>query len=130
MAARTPSNQLKECPAMNELAKRLAQLSSAEEFLDFFALSYEESVVHVNRLHILKRFYQYLRRDTEIASMSDEAVLYARYRSLLANAYDDFVKSTPAQEKVFKVFQDTDGQQSVSLDSLRSTLPTGVRSAA
>ncbi len=115
---------------MNELAKRLAQLSSAEEFLDFFALSYEESVVHVNRLHILKRFYQYLRRDTEIASMSDEAVLYARYRSLLANAYDDFVKSTPAQEKVFKVFQDTDGQQSVSLDSLRSTLPTGVRSAA
>ncbi|HSD39648.1 MAG TPA: nitrogenase stabilizing/protective protein NifW [Rhodocyclaceae bacterium] len=116
---------------MNELAKRLAALSSAEDFLDFFALSYDQSVVHVNRLHILKRFYQYLRRDMEIASMTDEAVLYARYRSLLGNAYEDFVKSTPAKEKVFKVFQDTDGQQSVSLDSLRSTLPAAnARSAA
>lgn len=107
---------------MDELTQRLAKLSSAEEFLDFFALSYEQSVVNVNRLHILKRFYQYLRRDTEIATMSEEAALYARYRSLLGNAYDDFVKSTPAQEKVFKVFQNADGKQSVSLDSLRATL--------
>ncbi|GAA5171823.1 nitrogenase stabilizing/protective protein NifW [Viridibacterium curvum] len=109
---------------MNELTTRLAKLSSAEEFLDFFSLSYEQSVVNVSRLHILKRFYQYLRRDPELASLSDEATLYARYRSLLAQAYEDFVKSTPAQEKVFKVFQDTDGKQSVTLDSLRSTLPS------
>lgn len=109
---------------MNELTTRLASLSSAEEFLDFFALSYEQSVVNVNRLHILKRFYQYLRRDSEIATMTEEATLYARYRSLLSQAYDDFVKSTPAQEKVFKVFQDTNGKQSVTLDSLRSTLPS------
>jgi len=34
------------------------------------------------------------------------------------------VRSTPAQEKVFKVFQDADGRQQVSLDSLRATLPS------
>ncbi|GAB4063276.1 nitrogenase stabilizing/protective protein NifW [Uliginosibacterium sediminicola] len=109
---------------MNELTARLANLSSAEEFLDFFALAYDQSVVNVSRLHILKRFYQYLRRDTELSGMVDEASLYARYRSLLSQAYEDFVKSTPAQEKVFKVFQDTDGKQSVTLDSLRATLPS------
>lgn len=111
---------------MDELTKKLTQLSAAEEFLDFFKIGYEPAVVNVSRLHILKRFYQYLRRDTELGAQADEASLYGRYQSHLAQAYDDFVKSTPAQEKVFKVFQDANGQQSVSLDSLRSTL----RSAA
>lgn len=80
-------------------------------------------VVNVNRLHILKRFYQYLRSEKGLAD-GDEGVVYARYRGLLSRAYEDFVKSTPAQEKVFKVFQEADGQQRVSLDSLRATLPS------
>ena len=33
------------------------------------------------------------------------------------------VASTPAEEKVFKVFQDVDGRQHVSVDSLRASLP-------
>ena len=111
---------------MDQLTQRMTKLSSAEEFLDFFELSYEQAVVNVSRLHILKRFYQYLRRDTEIAAINDENALFARYRTLLAQAYQDFVSSTPAQEKVFKVFQDSDGKQSVSIDSLRATLPSSV----
>jgi nitrogenase-stabilizing/protective protein len=108
---------------MHELTDRLAKLSSAEDFLEFFSLPFEQSVVNVNRLHILKRFYQYLRSEQGVAE-GEAAIVYARYRSLLARAYDDFVKSTPAQEKVFKVFQEADGQQRVSLESLRSTLPS------
>ncbi|HEY9192612.1 MAG TPA: nitrogenase stabilizing/protective protein NifW [Methyloversatilis sp.] len=108
---------------MDDLTQRLAKLSSAEDFLEFFTLPYEQAVVNVNRLHILKRFYQYLRSEQGVAE-GDEGIVYARYRGLLARAYDDFVKSTPAREKVFKVFQEADGQQRVSLDSLRSTLPS------
>jgi len=108
---------------MDEFAQKLASLSSAEDFLNFFTVPYDQNVVNVSRLHILKRFYQYLRRDEEITSLTGGA-LYARYRQLLVKSYDDFVTSTPAQEKVFKVFQDTDGKQSVSLDSLRATLPS------
>jgi len=111
---------------MNEFNQRLANLSSAEDFLQFFAVKYDESVVNVNRLHILKRFYQYLNRDAGLTALADEAKLYARYRSLLADAYADFVKSTPAREKVFKVFQDANGTQRVSIDKLRATLPSGL----
>ncbi|NTV09655.1 MAG: nitrogenase stabilizing/protective protein NifW [Zoogloea sp.] len=111
---------------MNELTSQLAKLSSAEEFLDYFAIPYEQSVLNVCRLHILKRFYQYLRQDGSLAGLG-ETDLFARYRQWLTQAYDDFVASTPAQEKVFKVFQDATGAKHVSLDALRASMPTAAR---
>jgi nitrogenase-stabilizing/protective protein len=107
---------------MDTLIQRLKALSSAEDFLQFFGIPYEEPVVHVNRLHILKRFYQYLHKTEGLAGLDDVA-MFRRYRELLQRAYDDFVHSTPAQEKVFKVFQDVDGTQHVQLQSLRGSLP-------
>jgi len=108
---------------MSDLFKQMATFSAAEEFLNFFQVEYDEAVVHVNRLHILKRFNQYLRTTSGTDTM-DDATLRETCRALLIKAYGDFVKSTPAQEKVFKVFQDTDGKQHVTLDSLRTTLPS------
>jgi nitrogenase-stabilizing/protective protein len=107
---------------MDDLTQRLSKLSAAEEFLDFFAVPYEQSVVNVSRLHILKRFYQYLRKESGLTGLP-ETELFARYRNLLTRAYQDFVESTPAAQKVFKVFQDADGQH-VNLESLRATLPS------
>lgn len=107
---------------MSALLDRMAQLSAAEEFFAFLDLSYEPQVVHVNRLHILKRFNQYLRITPELDGQ-DEAAQRAICRGLLARAHDDFVHSNAAQEKVFKVFQDQDGK-SVSLSSLRGALPS------
>ena len=102
---------------MSTLAQRLAELSSAEDFLDFFGLTYDQPVVDVHRLHILKRFHQYLRRDP-IPPALDENGEFAWQRGYLERAYGDFVVSTAAQEKVFKVFQDAEGP-SVTLESLR-----------
>jgi len=108
---------------MEDLTQQLKQLSSAEDFLQYFGVPYDQSVVHVSRLHILKRFYQYIRQAPSLPG-DDEKALYAVYRDLLVRAYSDFVRSTPAQEKVFKVFQDTNGHQHVSLQSLKASLPT------
>jgi nitrogenase-stabilizing/protective protein len=112
---------------MDGLIRKLKALSSANEFLEFFGIEYDERVVHVNRLHILKRFYQYLHRAEGLDTL-DEIEMFRRYREFLARAYADFTTSNAAQEKVFKVFQDTEGRQHVSVDALRSSL--GVRRAA
>lgn len=114
---------------MNDLTQRLRELSSAEDFLAFFAVPHDMAVVNVSRLHILKRFFQYIRQEKQLPDDNGQA-LYACYRRLLVQAYNDFVTSTPAREKVFKVFQDADGQRSVSLQSLRQTLPSAERAPA
>jgi nitrogenase-stabilizing/protective protein len=106
---------------MDSLTDRLKALSSAEDFLQFFGIPYEERVVHVNRLHILKRFYQYLHKSEGLAGLN-EVEMFRRYRELLLKAYTDFTTSNAAQEKVFKVFQDVNGTQHVSVNSLKASL--------
>lgn len=113
-----------------DLMQKLKALSSANEFLEFFGIPYDERIVNVNRLHILKRFYQYLHQARGLPSGSaegltglDEVEMFRRYRELLNQAYQDFTTSTAYREKVFKVFQDADGRQHVSLESLRQSLP-------
>ncbi len=105
---------------MSTMIQKLTQFSAAEEFLDFFGITYEQPVVNVYRLHILKRFYQYLRQEN--LGELDEVAMFKQYRALLQRAYEDFVHSTAAKEKVFKVFQDADAK-SFTLDKLKSTLP-------
>ena len=88
---------------MDELTldEAMQELSSAEEFLEYFGVSYEPSVVQVNRLHILQRFHDYIGK----AELSDvEAARRVVYTTLLQQAYQDFVKSDALTEKVFKVF--------------------------
>ena len=108
--------------ALDALYQNLSRLSAAEEFFHYFSVSFDPPVVHVNRLHILKRFQQYLRATPGLAEL-DAPSLHAACQNLLARAYHDFVRSTPAQEKVFKVFLDINGGH-VALDSLIGTLPS------
>ncbi len=110
---------------MENFLQQLKELSSAEDFLQYFGVPFDQKVVHVNRLHILKRFFQYIRQENLLVQ-TNELGLYTAYREQLAKAYADFVTSTPAQEKVFKVFQDTHGRQHVPLDSLKASLPRRV----
>jgi nitrogenase-stabilizing/protective protein len=88
---------------MDELTldEAMEELVSAEDFLDYFGIKYDASVVHVNRLHILQRFHNYL---AKAAITQEEAAKRVVYATLLQQAYQDFVKSDALTEKVFKVF--------------------------
>lgn len=99
----------------------LDDLETAEDFLRFLGVAYEQRVVHVNRLHILQRFHDYLSRDEGIEDLSDDEALSARYRAHLERAYTDFVASSAIKEKVFKVHQEEARRMEdrfVPLDSL------------
>ncbi len=98
----------------------LEELESAEDFLQYFELDYDQSIVHVNRLHILQRFHDYLSKSAE--SMPDDEVLKkAVYNKFLQQAYLDFVESDAQTEKVFKVFQMGEPQTAfVALDDIQS----------
>jgi len=78
------------------------ELSSAEDFLDYFGIAYDQSVVHVNRLHILQRFHDYIAGVD--AMPEDDEEKRELYAGMLNSAYTDFVKSDAVTEKVFKVF--------------------------
>lgn len=100
------------------LEEAMEELSSAEDFLQFFEVPFEQSVVHVNRLHILQRFHDYISHNPA-AEGSDEAAVRAHYKSFLERAYNDFVVSNSVQEKVFAVFKKAAGEAFVSLDSIQ-----------
>lgn len=85
--------------------EELQDLSSAEDFLTYFAVPFDQRVVHVNRLHILQRFHDYLAQASESMPEGDEPRREVLKR-LLERAYQDFVTSDALTEKVFRVFHD------------------------
>lgn len=85
------------------LEEALDELESAEDFLNYFGVPFDASVVHVNRLHILQRYHNYLAQAGEMPEA--ETAQRAVYTALLTRAYQDFVESDALTEKVFKVFR-------------------------
>lgn len=92
---------------LDELQDDLDELSSAEDFLEYFEIPFDAKTVQVNRLHIMQRFHDYLNQSADaLADHSENGVaLSAAYKVLLTRAYQDFVDSDAITEKVFKVFQ-------------------------
>jgi nitrogenase-stabilizing/protective protein len=82
----------------------LNHLSSAEEFFETLDVAFEPQIVRVARLHILRRMGQYL-RDQDFSGQ-DEAAVKQSCRTSLEQAYQDFVTSTPLEERLFKVHKD------------------------
>ncbi len=96
----------------------MEELVSAEDFLEYFEIPFDQSVVHVNRLHILQRFHNYLSAEAGLESM-ELSERYTRHKMLLAKAYLDFVDSDAQTEKVFKVFHMHEPQEVfISVDQL------------
>lgn len=102
------------------LDEALEELVGAEDFLDFFNIAYDQKVVHVNRLHIMQRFHDYLQRsENAVPDDIGEAARHALYTQLLERAYQDFVTSDAQTEKVFKVFKMQEPQSTfVSVEQL------------
>jgi len=89
---------------MSSLLDRMRGLSSAEDFFALLDVPHDPAVLRVSRLHILRRMGQYLSQDS-LAEMTDAAAEEAA-RSTLIRAYNDFVRSSPLEQRVFKVLKD------------------------
>lgn len=103
----------------NGVIDHIGRLSSAEDIFTYLLLPYEQDVLNVSRLHIMKRMGQYL-RDADFSGLDEEKVFLAT-RQYLKQAYMDFVESTPLKEKVFKVFTDKAEEHAarfVSIDTI------------
>lgn len=81
------------------------QIVNAEDYFNFFQLSYNPQVVNVNRLHILQKFSQYIKEIDASGNLNEEDRL-SEYRVALQKAYEVFLTSTPGEQKLFKVFRD------------------------
>jgi nitrogenase-stabilizing/protective protein len=91
---------------------KLKRLSSAEDFFAALGVAYDEAVLRVARLHILKRMGQYLASD-ELDGLPD-ALAAARAKATLQRAYADFERSSPLAERVFQVLKDHDPKRPVT----------------
>jgi len=89
---------------MSEILKTLQGLSSAEDFFKVLDVPYDVAKVNVVRLHIMKRMGQYLASE-DFEGLPEEEVR-EHCRATLARAYEDFQKSDPLQERVFKVLKE------------------------
>jgi len=84
--------------------EQLKKTSTAEDFFSLLAVDYDPKLLNVARLHILRRMGQYLvSEDFTGVSNADVAV---RCKAVLQQAYQDFVESSPIDQRVFKVLKD------------------------
>lgn len=102
------------------LDEALEELVGAEDFLQYFGIEFDQTVVHVNRLHIMQRYHDYLQQSAStIPEDCSDSARHDIYQQLLLRAYTDFVDSDALTEKVFKVFKMQEPQSTfVSVDQL------------
>ncbi|WP_036263293.1 nitrogenase stabilizing/protective protein NifW [Methylocapsa aurea] len=89
---------------MSETLKTLQTLSSAEDFFKLLEVPYDPDKVNVVRMHIMKRMGQYLATE-DLEGLPDN-IVRQRCQTTLERAYEDFQKSDPLKERVFKVLKE------------------------
>ncbi|MBB5048009.1 nitrogenase-stabilizing/protective protein [Rhodopseudomonas rhenobacensis] len=90
--------------AAGNVVDQLKRAGSAEEFFTLLGVCFDPKVLDVARLHILKRMGQYLA--SEDLDGVPNSVVAARCKAVLERAYEDFLTSTPLDQRVFKVLKD------------------------
>lgn len=90
---------------MERSLEAFERLVDAEDFLEFFGIPYDPRVVHVNRLHILKKFALLKEEiDRRDGHEGPEARLRL-WKAAMQRAYETFVASTAVKERLFRVFE-------------------------
>ncbi|HLO78688.1 MAG TPA: nitrogenase-stabilizing/protective protein NifW [Magnetospirillum sp.] len=89
-------------PAEGSFLERLSRLSAAEQFFEALDVAFDQQVVNVHRLHILKRFNALL--DMESLRALDDGAACVVCRHALRQAYDEFASGQG--QKSFKVFKE------------------------
>lgn len=92
---------------MNQRTLTFNQIKQAEDYFAFFNLPYDPKFLNVNRLHILRKFSR-LMWETGVENPNlDNEEIFKQYRELLQQAYNTFQTSSPQEQKLFKVFEET-----------------------
>ncbi|SKA24720.1 nitrogenase stabilizing/protective protein NifW [Consotaella salsifontis] len=104
--------------AARSVLREIKALSSAEDFFLYFLLPYDQHVINVARLHVMRRMGQYLAA-ADFAGLSEDEI-FLEGRRLLKRAYRDFIDSSPGEQRLFKVFtsEGPRGRALVSLDDI------------
>lgn len=105
--------------------KAFQQLVDTEDYLQFFEIPYDQHLVNVNRLHILKKFSELIKEIDEVFPELPEGEKLAKYQEAFARAYALFQTTSPLETKLFKVFQNKP-KNVVLLETLTNSL--GVQS--
>lgn len=82
---------------MNAFSKEMEGLSSAEDIFAHFGVAYEPRILSACRLHILKRFHDYL----DGIEQQDPSDLHIACRRQLERAYADFATGPALQQNAF-----------------------------
>jgi|SRR5579883_940380 nitrogenase-stabilizing/protective protein len=91
---------------MNLDMNKFKEIVDAEDYFEFFNLPYDQKVVNVNRLHILKKFAHLIKGIDESSTELNNSDKLNKYREALSQAYQVFLESTPQEQKLFKVFRE------------------------
>ena len=94
----------------------MEDLVSAEDFLNYFDVEFDEKIVNVNRLHILQLYHN------ELAAAElpqDQGERREMYKQILIRAYESFIDSDAKTEKVLKIYKNLGPQSTfVSMEEV------------
>ncbi len=90
---------------MTPLLPELAGLSDAEEIFEALGVPYDARILRAYRLHVMRRFGICVEAFLAERPMASEGERRAALRTALKQAHDTFTRSTPREEKLFRVLQ-------------------------
>ena len=108
---------------MVTILDRMKTLSAAEDFFTLLQVPFDQHVLNVSRLHILRRFQSYMASSSAEQASGEQQEQICR--EALIRAYSDFTVSSGIQEKLFKVFQQTDPDEPVFVPLGALARPSG-----